>query len=212
MPIQALDPALRTNAAPLLVGGASQVVAGLNSESSALVTNLTSEAITRGAERNLGVESVVRQGEDLIKAHESGMSAQERDRRVQALVSSLSHARPGQGPGQTADVVQEAAETMKRLVKAIMRIMRSLFAQGSPDPSEELGGNEPIWAIGRSGGGSSGYGPQHDRLLELLTAKDDEFQKAAQEATKRQDAALDDGLDTPQPSGARFKTLQPGAS
>lgn len=212
MPIQALDPALRTNAAPLLAGGASQAVAGLNSDSNALASNLSSEAITRGVERNLGLESVVRQGEDLIKAHESGMSAQERDKRVNALVSTLSNARPGQGSGQTPDVVQEAAETMKRLVKALMRIMRSLFAHGTADPSEDIGGNEPIWAIGKSGGGSSGYGPQHDRLLELLTAKDDEFQKAAQEATRKHEAALDDGLNTPQPSSARFKTLQPGAS
>lgn len=187
------DSTLLSNAAPILAGGAAEAVNDKIANAGALAVAPGSHALAAGSERNLGLENSVKNADALLNANEKGMPAAERDKMIQALIGSLSRTNPGMNA--SPKVAEEAAETMRRLVKAVMKAMKSLFGKGGAENSGDE--KEPIWMIGRSGG-SSGYGMMHDQLKELLERKGDEFDSAHKAAEKGQQAKLDmDNLDTP---------------
>ena len=191
-----LEPSLQSNAAPVLADVASAVNDNLvNAEP--LSPNPGSDAITAGADRKLGLESSGRKVDDLLKSHASGMTPEERDKKIESLMGTLARTSPM--PNQAPKVAEEAAETMRRLVKAVMDAIKSMFKLGGKDPENDSGGegSQPIWMIGRSQH-ASGFGMLHDQLKELMDQKESEFEGAAKNATKAHDKGLDsENLNTP---------------
>lgn len=191
-----LEPSLQSNAAPVLTDVASAVNNKLvNAEP--LSPNPGSEAIAAGADRNLGLESSERKVDDLLKSHAGGMTPEERDKKIESLMGTLARTSPM--PNQAPKVAEEAAETMRRMVKAVMDALKSIFKLGAKDPENDGGGegSQPIWMIGRSQH-ASGFGMLHDQLKELMEQKGSEFADAAKDATKAHGKDLDgENLNTP---------------
>jgi len=183
------EPSLQSNAAPELTDVAGAVNDKLvNAET--LSPTPGSDAINAGAERNLGLESSERKADDLLKSHAKGMTPEERDKKIESLMATLARTSPM--PNQAPKLAEEAAETMRRLVKAVMDALKSMFKMGGKNPENSQDGSEaqPIWMIGRSKH-ASGYGLLHDQLKGLMEEKEKEFDDSAKDATKAHNKDLD---------------------
>lgn len=199
--MSSVEPSLQTNAAPVL----SDVAGAVNDKlvnSEPLAPTPGSDAITSGADRNLSLESTQRKTDDLLKSHEKGMTPKERDEKIDSLMATLARTSPM--PNQAPNVAEEAAETMRRLVKAVMNAIKAMFGQGGNEPENgsEAGKPEPIWMIGR-GQHASGFGMMHDQLKELLEQKQKAFDGAAKDSAKAHDKGLDNDSSPSPDNGPR---------
>ncbi|MBD8088393.1 hypothetical protein IFT48_00100 [Pseudomonas fluorescens] len=195
--MSAPDPSVQSNAGSVLADGVASAVNDKLVNADSLQPNTTSDALKSGSERNLGLEDSQRKADDLLKGHEKGMTPEERDLKAKDLMASLARTNPM--PNQAPRVAEEAAETMRRLVKAIMNAIKSIFKLGADAENDGKGGeSEPIWMLGR-GQHASGFGVIHDQLKELMEKKTEQFDDASKDAAKTQESDLDKaGLDTPE--------------
>jgi len=188
-PAFTIDPSVKSNVVPLFAesGGPANLVNDKLVGDQGLAADLSSEGITSNAARNLSMENTERAVQDFKAAHESDAPADIQKQLANRMSNSFGRTNPT--PDQSANMVEEAAKALKKLIQSIIKMLKKLFG---------MGGNENT---NDNAGPSSGYGPDYDKIMKNMEGSQERFDEQAKKARHHEEEmSMDaDNTLTPQP-------------
>ena len=182
----AVEPSLKSNAAPLLEGSggaAGLVSAKIETLSAVLPSDPSAENITTQASRNMGFENAMRAAAEFKESHANDdPNALQRQKAMQ-MANAFERMRPQEQPYNEADAIYL---TFKKMVEGIINMLKKVFGQGNEEMSN----------------GFSGYGADYDKLVAKMEKKLYEFEDHAHDMKKEQEHSKDVGNGPAGPGGA----------
>lgn len=184
-----IDPSVKSNVVPLFAenGGPANLVNDKLIGDQGLAADLSSEGITSNAARNLSMENTERAAQDFKDAHESGAPDDVQRKLAERMSNSFGRTNPN--PDQSANMVEEAAKALKKLIQSIIKMLKKLFNMGGKENTDE------------NAGPSSGYGPDFDKIMKSMEGSQERFDEQAKKARHHEEEmSMDaDNSLTPQP-------------